>query len=144
MKISKIEKRIPFGFRGDWGTLYKKFDYDEKTDNETVLYNQIKFVDFGMDVQFKRIDDEKIIKSVFSVNSLAKLGDLIVETTDAYWNDELKRFQCVVEAGDIVKVFNRYFVVQSVKTHSVYTPAEQQFFYIELKNLTKEEVHAAE
>ena len=53
MKTIRIEKRIPFGFMGDWGKLYKQYNFEEKTNKSVVKWQDSAYVDLGQDVQFK-------------------------------------------------------------------------------------------
>lgn len=134
----RIEKRLPFGFRGDWGKVYKRYTADKQitVDNGAVIeYQKNFYVDIGQDVQFKRVNST----STSTEQPLQGLEDTVtyisVETTDAYFDSDTRQFLCVVSPDDIVKVFGRLWAVTSVRTESKYTPAEHKFFYLELRSI---------
>lgn len=141
MKTIRIEKRIPFGFVGDWGKLYKKFTYTEKTAQEVVQWQKKTYVDLGMDVQFKYLEDGIDLQSKPAQPVENRVGDgdyRIAETTDAYFDEDSGEFECVVELGDIVNVFGRWWVVDSIDDKSIFTPKKQTFYYIALKRIEEE------
>ena len=136
----RVEKRIPFGFKGQWGRVFKPFDFDMvDSDNEQIKYNSRDYVEIGMDVQFKRIDDDKIRAKV-GLGASSEDSTILVETTDSYFDDKSKQFECIVGVDDIVYLFNRYFKVGKVTFRSLYTPAEQKFFYITLNYIDMEAI----
>ena len=47
-----IDKRIPFGFLGEWGKVYKLYNYNVKVGN-VIEYQKSKYYDIGQDVQFR-------------------------------------------------------------------------------------------
>lgn len=61
-----------------------------------------------------------------------------METTDAYFDDDSGEFECIVDLGDIVNVFGRWWVVDSIDEKSIFTPAKQTFYYIALKRIKEE------
>ncbi len=44
MKTIKVERRVPFGFRGDWGKVYKRYTNSEdlKIDDRKICF-EIKY-----------------------------------------------------------------------------------------------------
>ena len=143
MKTIRIEKRIPFGFMGEWGKLYKHFTYEEQAPQGAVKWQDNAYVDLGMDVQFKYLEDgiDKQNTPTQPVESRVSKGEYrIVETTDAYFDEDSHEFECVVDIGDIVNVFGRWWVVDSIDEKSIFTPNKQTFYYIGLKRI-KEEVN---
>lgn len=138
MKTIRIEKRIPFGFMGDWGRVYKQFVFDEKTDKAAVKWQDNAYADLGMDVQFKYLEDgaDKRKNPAQPVENRVGKGEYrIVETTDAYFDEESGGFECVVDLGDIVNVFGRWWVVDSIDEKSIFTPFKQTFYFIALKRI---------
>lgn len=136
-----IEKRLPFGFRGDWGKLYKRFT-PTATEESPVQANGVKvdvityqdnvYRDIGMDVQFKHVDDV----SSGTEQTAAALHEgiyTVAKTTDSYFDDSRQEYMCVVAVDDIVKVFGRLWTVTGVRYTTRHTPAEQKFYYCELK-----------
>ena len=55
----RVERRIPFGFRGDWGTVYKRYTAESElnTKNNQITYEKNNYVDIGVAVQFKPVED---------------------------------------------------------------------------------------
>ncbi|MCI9009817.1 MAG: hypothetical protein HFE27_01395 [Clostridia bacterium] len=136
MQNYRIEKRIPFGFRGDWGKLYKKYTYSDTTALEVVSLKKQSYADIGADVQFKPLDDGIASKKMPTEpleNRIKKSEYRIVQTTDAFFNDKKKEYECIVEIDDIVKVFGSYWIAESIDETCVYTPAKQSFYDIGLK-----------
>ncbi len=141
MKTIRIEKRIPFGFMGDWGKLYKLYVYDAETDKATVKWQNNTYMDLGMDVQFKYLEegiDKQDTPSQTVENRVGKGEYRIVETTDAYFDDDSKQFECVANVGDIVNVFGRWWEVDSIDEKSIFTPQKQTFYYLALKRIKEE------
>lgn len=145
----RIEKRLPFGFVGDWGKLYKRYTPITKLEGsitvkigeeisktkEIIKREKNYYVDIGMDVQFKKTADTASDTEQPLQGALSSVEYTTVETTDAYFDDSRREYMCVVFPGDIVKIFGRLWIVIEIKTVSKFTPAEQKFFYCELKGL---------
>ncbi len=246
MKKIRVEKRIPFGFKGEWGQVYKAFNYEETADvfsdslagewlifeNPALLdprvlwnvdftsngnsydqldimgnyimyhkgnkfvgayvldydgkgewedenyrtvrftstlsevengdtlvkwlqanatripdstyieWNKTAYIDIGQDVQFKYLEngiDKQKYPTQTKENYVVKSDYRIVETTDAYFNDETGEFECVVDLSDVIYLFGRWWVVDNIDEKSIFTPAKQTFFYLGLKRI-KEKV----
>lgn len=140
MKTIRIEKRIPFGFLGDWGQVYKQYTVTEKTEQAAVKWQDGTYVDIGQDVQFKYLEDgiDKHNTPEQPVENRVSKGEYrIVETTDAYFDNDGGNFECVVGLGDIVNVFGRWWVVDSIDEKSIFTPNKQTFYYISLKRISE-------
>lgn len=211
MKKIRVEKRIPFGFKGEWGQVYKAFNYEETAavfsdplagewlifenpalldprvrwsvdftsngkgewkdenyrtvrftstlsevengealvkwlqanatripDSTYIEWNKTAYIDIGQDVQFKYLEngiDKQRYFTQTEENIVVKSDYRIVETTDAYFNDETGEFECVVDIGDIVCLFERWWVVDNIDEKSIFTPAKQTFFYLGLKRI---------
>lgn len=136
MQNIRIEKRLPFGFKGEWGRLYKLYNFDVTTEQEVIRYQGSNYVELGQDVQFKYLArgvDKNVHVSQAIKNLLAMAEYRVVETTDAYFDDETKNYECVISVGDIVYVFGRYWIVDKKEENSIYTPAKQSFYYCGLK-----------
>lgn len=92
MRTIKVERRVPFGFRGDWGKVFKKYtDLEElKLDGRAIKVESNYYVSLDDDIQFKQVGD------ITSANEQTLSGlemrtyYATVETTDSYWDDELK------------------------------------------------------
>lgn len=142
MNNIRIEKRLPFGFVGLWGRVYKKFSYDnsETYKNEVVELNRKNFIELGMDVQFKDISDIEKKKTLILSDFKTKAGYRTVETTDAYFNRETSEYECVVGLGDLIRLNNQWWSASQIAEKTIYTPRKQSFFYIELKNMSKEQI----
>lgn len=137
----RIEKRVPFGFKGEWGKVYKLYVYDETTEQNVIKWQGNSYADIGQDVQFKYIENgvDKQIHISQPVMNLLKVGEYrVAKTTDACFDTESGNFECVVGLGDIVFVFGRYWVVDKIEEQSIFTPAKQTFYYLGLKDVYKE------
>ena len=136
MKNIKVEKRVPFGFKGEWGQVYKSYHVEEKTASQVVLWGKNYYCDIGQDVQFKYLEDgidKQTYPTQTKENYVVKSDYRIVETTDAYFNDEIREFECVVSLDDVVYLFGRWWVVDNIDERSIFTPAKQTFFLWVLK-----------
>lgn len=137
----RIEKRVPFGFKGEWGKVYKLYVYDEITEQNVIKWQGNSYADIGQDVQFKYIENgvDKQIHISQPVMNLLKVGEYrVAKTTDACFDPVSGNFECVVGLGDIVFVFGRYWVVDKIEEQSIFTPAKQTFYYLGLKDVYKE------
>ncbi len=134
----QVEKRVPFGFRGDWGKLYKKYTNDEVAnlkENEKIKFENNYYVDIGVDVQFKPVGDftSTIEQPLTGLAVPVSYGTF--ETTDAYWNDKIKEFDCVVSVGDVIKLSNKIWIVTSIRETTKYVPKKMSFYYCEVKSI---------
>lgn len=138
----KIEKRLPFGFRGDWAQLYKKFDFDKSNTNDTIIFNKTNYTELGMDLQIKLLNEIELKKnkelSDFTINS----KNMVIETTDAYFNEDNREFECVAEIDDIIRFKNDWWLVAHILEKPIYTPQKQGFYYLQLQSIAKEKINA--
>lgn len=138
MQAYRIEKRLPFGFVGDWGKLYKRYTVKETTGEaagEIVTYEKNRYRDIGEDVQFKKVGNNEKVRENILPNVIMDAETTIVKTADAFWNDEEKQYDCIVQNGDIIRVFNKNWLVSSMQIKSKYTPIEQKIFYLAAKKI---------
>lgn len=136
-KTIRVEKRVPFGFRGDWGKVFKKHTNleDIKFDERTLQIESNYYVSIEDATQFKQVGDISSANEQ-SLNGLeVRTYYATVETTDSYWDDVINEFRCVVDLEDIVQVFGRYWMVTDIKEVSRFTPKKVSFYYCELKSL---------
>lgn len=140
MFLYKIEKRLPFGFKGEWGKIYKLYNSDAfegEEPNEVIIYQQSNYGDIGQDIQVKNVAGQ-VVKSELSqtVMNLVDKGEYMVRaTTDAYFDDHTKSFKCIVDLGDILFLDGSYWVCDKIETHTIRTPRSQQFFHLGLKKI---------
>ena len=137
MKTINVERRVPFGFRGDWGKAYKKHTTSEEAvlQGRKINFEGNYYVALDDDIQFKQVGDITSANEQ-SLNGLEmRTYYTTVETTDSYWDDKLKAYNCCVSPEDIVFVFNRYWIVTDVKEVSKFRPQKLAFYYCELKSL---------
>ncbi len=134
----KVERRLPFGFRGDWGTVYKRYtgECTINTKNNQITYEKNNYVDIGVAVQFKAVEDitrgvEQALKGLMTTSTT-----ITVETTDSYYCDKKKEYICTVDIGDIVQVLGSLWIVTSLKENTRYTPKKLSFYYLELKGIS--------
>lgn len=133
----KPERRIPFGFRGDWGTLYKRYTEGCSLDlkNETIHYEDNNYVEIGMSIQFKPVGEIVVTKEQTLKGLKTPVYSITVETTDAYYDDNIKDWVCCVDIGDIVKVLDELWIVTGFRENVRYAPKKLSFYYLELTSL---------
>ena len=133
----KIDKRVPFGFKGIWGKCFKKTNYNETKNYLT--YQRTTYFDIGYDVQFKYLEtgyDKQVINTQNIANLVAEGSYRVVKSTDATFNGST--YESVVQIGDIVSFEGRFWVVDKLDERSVYNPAKQTIYYIGLKAIFDE------
>ena len=133
----RVERRIPFGFRGDWGTVYKRYTGEQQVEakNNTITYEKNNYVDIGVAVQFKPVEEatrtvEQSLKGLMTSNNY-----ITVETTDSYYCDRKKDYICTVDIGDIIQVLGQLWIITSLKENIRYAPKKLSFYYLELKGI---------
>lgn len=134
----RVERRIPFGFRGDWGTVYKRYTdkQTQQTKNNTITYEKNNYVDIGIPVQFKPVEEESKGVEQPVKGLMTNSNYITVETTDSYYCDRRKDYICTVDIGDIVEVLGSLWIVDSLKESNRYTPKKLSFYYLELKGIS--------
>ena len=140
MQQIRVEKRLPFGFLGEWGKVYKLYTRDEieTEDNvDVVIYQKGYYADIGQDVQFKHQSGvDKTLELSQTVQNLVNKGEIrLVETTDAYFDTNTRSYKCVVALGDILDFNNEYYVCEKIEVRNVVNPAEQCFYYLQCKKV---------
>lgn len=137
MKVIKIEKRIPFGFVGLWGKLYKRVSFDEaqEIDNEIVELNKMRYVDIGMDMQCKYVDKKQLKKISVLAGMTIKENNVLIETTDSYFDNNTQSYKCIAEVDDLIKISFRWWRVEDIVEDMIFNPNLQSFFYIKLKKV---------
>lgn len=134
----RVEKRIPFGFHGDWGKVYKRYTTKDTLllqGGQIITYENNTYIDIGQDVQFKRVNDTTDSTEQTS-GVMTNAVYTTVETTDAYFDNSKQVYSCVVQSDDLVKVFGKLWMVTSITVVTKQNPKEQQFFYLELKGVS--------
>ena len=130
-----IDKRIPFGFLGEWGKVYKLYNSDVKV-GKVLRYQRSNYVDIGQDVQF-RCAGNRTLQTTQTVKNLASESEAkTIETSDATWDNG--RYKCVVAVGDIIWYDNLYWVAENIKQEEVYYPSEQAVWTIGMKRIYEE------
>lgn len=131
------QRRIPFGFRGDWGIVYKRYTEgcSSNIKNETITFERNNYVDIGASIQFKPVDDNAYSSEQSISGLLTNATYMTAETTDAYWDDNIKDFVCCVSPNDIVKLFNQLWIVIDIREVTKYVPKKLSFYYCSLKKI---------
>lgn len=135
----KVEKRLPFGFTGEWGRVYKLYTFDEESGD--IIWQNKNYVQIDSDVQFKYLEngvDKSLGTSQPVINLPTTSANRVVKTTDAYFNKKSKNFECVVGLNDIVYVFGCFWLVETMEERSIFTPNKQTFYYCALKRIFDE------
>ena len=135
----RIERRVPFGFAGLWGKLYKKYIYEGAT-GDSVEWQDASYVDIGQDVQFKLAEKRADLQRFPDqpVENMVVKGDYrVVKTTDSCYNDKTHEFDCICDLGDIVFLMGEWWVVDSLDSQNIYSPRRQTFYFVALKRISK-------
>lgn len=134
MEDFRPTRRLPFGFHGDWGKLYKHFVDDEKAlvNEDKIEYQNCFYVDIGADIQFKKVVGRKDSKDQPIQNYLTSSQDMTIETTDSYWDDTIKGYVCCVSVGDIVFLFGRKWLVERIEEKPL---GRYSFYYCYVKSI---------
>lgn len=133
----RVEKRLPFGFKGEWGKCYKLTNYNNTI--ETITYSRATYFDIGFDVQIKEMEQSlnKIETNAQPIQNLVTKGEFkVFETTDAYFNG--KNFECVISENDLLYVNGEYWIVEKIETKSIFNPAKQSYYYLHTKKIFDE------
>lgn len=131
------KRRIPFGFTGDWGKLYKLFtdDDDITIDGQTITYEKNHYVDLGVDIQFKK-DSEITTETEQQIKGLHNTVYFVtVSTSDAYYDEDLMQYCCCVEVGDIVVLWGRKWIVTSVQERSKVVPKRMSVWACDVRSI---------
>ena len=135
----RIERRLPFGFKGDWGKCYKRYTGETELlieGTDYIRHEKTVYRDIGQDVQFREATDETGNVELPNDGLLIDTGLITVKTTDSYFNNERRGWFCVVAPDDLVIVFGRKWIVQSVNDRIVKrAPNPLKVFFIELKGI---------
>lgn len=140
MYLYKIEKRVPFGFLGEWGKVYKLYNSDHfsgEDDSDIIEYQQSNYADIGQDIQVKhQIGTTRKLELSQTVMNLVDKGEYMIRvTTDAYFDTKTQAFRCIVDLGDILYLEGSYWVCDKVEARVIETPKEHQFFQLGLKKI---------
>lgn len=136
MKDIRVEKRLPFGFVGLWGKVYKKFGFNINV-SDKITYQSTNYVAMQDLVQFKEANIRNISFSQGLQNLATRSDYKLFETTDSYFNDESKNFECVVNIGDIINISEEYWVVEKIEEKCIFTPKKQSFYYCAIKRVSE-------
>lgn len=139
MEYIKVKRRLPFGFKGEWGNVYKLYTFDV-IDNNIIRYQDNNYLKVRGGVQFKYDEQgtDRTKETTQAVGNLLSIGiTQYIETTDAYFDNDTKRYKCVADVGDLINVFNDWWVVERVEEKSVYTPNRQTFYRLLVKKINE-------
>lgn len=132
----RVEKRLPYGFVGEWGIVYKPCEYEEQVGD--IEYNKMQYVAMKMPVQFRddynKIKDRKNIATDFN----AGYQEDRIETTDAYFDNKEQDFKCVVDVGDIVNLGNSWWLVMNITENNLFMPKKHTIYKISVQEVGRE------
>lgn len=143
----RVEKRLPYGLMVEWGEVYKPYNYEEevKVDGEYIEYNKRKYVAMNMPVQFKDADQVKSgrVRNREQIATDFTAGNQvdILETTDAYYDDDEEDFKCVVEVGDIVKLANDWWNVREIEESDLFMPRKHTIYMLKVQKVGREMIN---
>ena len=128
----RIDKRIPFGFGGQWSKVYKLYVTDDEQSNG-LIYQKGFYVDIGQDVQLHCDGDKKKTTTQVVENLLDKGIVKNVRCGDSYFDGS--EYHCIIDVGDIVFYENDYWVVDSVDEREIFTPKAQTIYRITMTKI---------
>ena len=137
----KVEKRRPFGFKGEWGVLYKLYTFDD-VENQTIQYQNHNYLKIPTKLQLKASPNGSRMRSIEQqVGNLENLSTRInLITTDAFFDVGKKAYKCVVDDGDLILFRGEWWQVERVDTEVKYTPARQETYNCSLIKIDEEVV----
>lgn len=135
----RVEKRLPFGFVGMWGNVYKVCKYED--DNGDVEYNKRNYIRMDMPVQFRDAFDKTHNKTKIATDLSADNVEDLVETTDAYYDNEAGGYSCVVSVGDILRFGDSWWNVKSVQEKNFFMPQQHTIYAISLLRVNREVIN---
>lgn len=139
-QVIKVERRVPFGFVGDWATLYKLYTFDDvETVGQTsvVKYQNHNYLKIHTKLQLKTRTNASKMRSIEpQVSNLESRADhAIVETTDAYFDVSKKVYKCVADAGDLINYRGEWWEIEKIDIEVKYTPGRQEHYYMTIKKV---------
>lgn len=140
MEYIRVERRLPYGFKGEWGNVYKLYTFEVLNNQNIVQYQDNNYLKVRGGVQFKYDENgtDKMKDVSQPISNLVDVGvTQYIETTDAYFDNDTKRYKCVADVGDLVNVFNDWWVVSQVEEKSIYTPNRQTFYRLLVRKINE-------
>ena len=140
MEYVQVERRLPFGFKGEWGNVYKLYTFDVLDSSNIIQYQDNNFLKVrgAVQLKFNEGGTDRAVENAQAVTNLVGKGiTQIMETTDAYFDTTTKRFKCIADVGDIINTFNDWWVVERVEEQSIYTPNRQTFYRLMVKKINE-------
>ena len=139
----RVEKRLPYGFVGEWGIVYKLCTYDQEVKKEdgVIEYNKRQYVAMSMPVQFRDAYNKVKNKQKIATDFTANNQEDRIETTDAYFNNESGDFECVVSVGDIVKLGNSWWNVREITENNLFMPKKHTIYALSVQEVGREMIH---
>lgn len=142
-QVIKVEKRMPFGFRGEWATLYKLYTFDDvETVGQTsvIKYQNHNYLKIPTKLQLKTLTNTPRMRSV--EQEVTNLADILTQakviTTDAYFDVGKKMYKSVVDTGDIILFRGEWWQVKEIDIDVKYTPARQEQYICTIINIDEE------
>ena len=136
----KIEKRLPIGFLGEYGTLYKLSiqedltTYNEELNSTYIVYNSANYIKVLTDLQLVDLSSNKDFIS--SVKNLTDTGEYkYFKTSDSFYNRDTEQWECCVNIGDIINCEKAYYICEKIQEKQVHTPKTQSIYYLYLKKI---------
>lgn len=131
----KVERRLPYGFVGDWAVLYKLYIFDDYGSGEVIQYQNNNYLKMSTKVQFKG-NGTKMRSNTQQVSDLVSSAtNIVVETTDAYFDVEKGVYRCVVTPGDVVKYRGDWWEVEKIDIEVRYALGKQEHYFCTLKRI---------
>lgn len=138
-QLIKVEKRLPFGFRGEWATLYKLYTYDD-IQNNVVQYQNHNYLKIPTKLQVKTNTNNPKMRSIEQqVDDLENISTTsIIETTDAYFEVNKNLYKCVADTGDIINFRGEWWEITKIDIQVKYIPARREHYFLSIKKIDEE------
>jgi ribosomal protein L14 len=149
----EIKRRINIGFKGVGGAVFKRYTIpdkltvsvenddtgetadENKARQEVIRYEKNTYINTGCTVQFQKNSD-MVVQSSQMINGLiVKQYFLQVITSDCYFNDYEKEYDCIADVGDIVEVFGKRWIVTNRTARLIEKPKSYEWFMLDMKSI---------
>lgn len=143
----KVEKRLPYGFVGEWGTVYKLCSYDQEVKKEfdgnvkIIEYNKRQYVAMSMPVQFRDAYNKVKNRQKIATDFTATNQEDRIETTDAYFDNNEGDYKCVVDVGDIIKLGNSWWNVREITENNLFMPKKHTIYSLNVQEVGREMIN---
>jgi hypothetical protein len=138
----RVEKRLPYGFVGEWGTVYKLCTFDQQIGD--IEYNKRQYVSMEMPVQFRDAYNKVKNRQKIATDLTASNQEDMIETSDAYFDKADGEYKCVVEVGDLIKLGKSWWNVREISENNLFMPSKHTIYKIFVQEVGRELINVKE